>query len=339
MPLINAHTHLELSDKGHLLPNPSEEFSIWLAKVIRSNAQRTPASTRQACELGIEKLLAAGTTHVGDISSSGLSVELLAQSGLQGIVWLEILATTREQGMVKLEAMRSYADDLRELAANSPIQIGVSLHSTYSIHPDLWEPVLKWVEAESLPLCIHAAESLAEWEVLTQGTGSFRVFEGRLVASQLSSLPMKNLAAKFLSSLQPRVRQQMTKWGVPYHLPAPMMTPIAYLEQQGALAFKPLLIHAVQVTDEDIKRIKRGGAAVVHCPRSNERLECGRMPLEKYLEADVPVLMGTDSLTSSPSLNVAEEVTFAYVLHEGIVQADTINTLVQDVKTFTAYCH
>lgn len=341
MPLlVNAHTHLELSDKADLLPDPSAEFSVWLAKVIRSNAQRTLASTRAACESGLAELQAAGTTHVGDISASGLSVELLAQSGLQGMVWLEILATTIAQGLARLEAMKGDTNNLRELAANSSIHIGVTLHSTYSIHPHLWDPVLRWVEAESLPLCIHAAESPSEWEVLTQGTGHFRVFEGRLVASQMSLSPMaKNLVAKFLSSLPPKLRQQMAKWGIPYHLPAPMMTPIAYLEQQGVLAFKPLLVHAVQVSDEDIKRIKRSGAAVVHCPRSNQRLECGRMPLEKYLEAAVPVLMGTDSRTSSPSLNVAEEVAFAYTLHEGKVPPSVIDMLVQDANTFMAYCH
>jgi len=339
-PLVNAHTHLELSDKSQLLPEPSAEFSRWLTQVIRSNAQRTPETVRAACAFGIAKLQSAGTTHIGDISSTGLSVELLIHSGLQGIVWLEMLATTRDSGLARLETMKSQIHHLRELAAHSPIQIGATLHSTYSIHPSLWDPVLRWVETESLPLCIHAAESPSEWEVLVHGTGPFREFEGQLVASQMSLSPkMKNFMAYLLAILPPQLRKMIAKGGIPYHLPAPMKSPIAYLEQQGALAFKPLLVHAVQVSDEDIQLIKGRGAAVIHCPRSNQRLKCGRMPLEKYLADRVPVLMGTDSLTSSPSLDVTEEATFAYALHEDKVSPPVIEALLRDTVTFMNYCH
>ncbi|MEK8021177.1 MAG: amidohydrolase family protein [Candidatus Parabeggiatoa sp.] len=336
MFIINAHTHLELSDKSHLLPEPSAEFSSWLFKVIQSNYQRTPESTRAACEAGLQELLAAGTTHIGDISASGLSVELIAQSGLQGIVWIEILATTMKQGMPRLDFLKRYVNDLRELAANSQIHVGVTLHSTYSIHPGLWEPTLRWIEAEMLPLCVHAAESPAEWELLTQGTGDFRVFEAKLITSRVPSR-MKNIARKLLSTLSPKRRRQLTSLGIPYDLPTPMTTPIAYLEQKGVLAFKPLLIHAVHVSDEDIERIQRSGSTVVHCPRSNQRLESGRMPLEKYLALGVPVLMGTDSRTSSPSLDVREEATFAQTLHKGIVSPTQIDMMLRDVKTFEAH--
>lgn len=332
--VINAHTHLELSGLSNLLPQPSAEFSDWLANVIRANACRTAEDTYIACEAGIGALLASGTTHVGDISASGASVELLCKSGLQGIVWIEILATTFEQGMMRLEAVKQLVAALREKAANSPIQVGATLHSTYSIHPRLWEPVLRWVEAEHLPFCVHAAESPAEWEVLTHGHGPFRTFEGRLVAAYQVAPRWRALAARFLAALPPRLRLYMERWGIPYHLPAPYMTPIEYLEHQGALAFKPLLIHAVQVSDKDIANIKRHGATVVHCPRSNQYLECGRMPLEKYLAADVPVLLGTDSLTSNPSLNVKEEAAFAQELHAGQVSADSIHELLHAVKTF-----
>lgn len=332
--MINAHTHLELSNLGHVLPQPSVEFSVWLGQVIRANAQRDPQQTRAACEAGIEELLAAGTTHVGDISASGASVEPLAASGLRGIVWIEILATGLEQGLARLEEMKRLLSRLRENSANSPIQVGATLHSTYSVHPALWEPVLRWVEAENLPLCIHAAESPAEWELFARGRGAFRTFEGRLVASRIASPRLRAGAARGLAWLPPSWRQYMTRWGVPYHLPSARMSPVAYLEQQGALAFKPLLVHAVQVSDADIARIRRHGATVVHCPRSNRHLECGRMPLEKYLAAGVPVLLGTDSRTSSPSLNVKEEAAFAHELHDGRVAPPVIDELLHAVPIF-----
>lgn len=295
MALVNAHTHLELSHLGHLLPEPSAEFTGWVGTVIQANMQRTPESTRAACEAGIAALLAAGTTHVGDISASGQSVAPLARSGLRGIVWLEVLGVTMAQGLARLEHTKSYVNELREQAANSPIEIGATLHAPYSLHPDLWEPALRWVEAEALPLCVHLAESPGEWEVLTQGSGPFRAFEEKL--------------------------------GIP-PLPYPRMTPVAYLASKGVLDFDPLLVHMVQVTDEDIQRVAASGAMVVHCPRSNARLECGRMPIEKYLAAGVPLLLGTDSLASSPSLDVREEADFARALHREHLDPAALDALI-----------
>ena len=86
-----------------------------------------------------------------------------------------------------------------------------------------------------------------------------------------------------------------------------------------------------EVDDNDIKLIKESGSAVVHCPRSNLRLRCGRMPLEKFLEQDVPVLMGTDSLASSPSLNVFDEVEVAVGLHHGRVDPKDIKELLANI--------
>jgi cytosine/adenosine deaminase-related metal-dependent hydrolase len=103
---------------------------------------------------------------------------------------------------------------------------------------------------------------------------------------------------------------------------APRLRPVPYLASLGVLAARPLLVHAVQVTDEDIRLIAESGCAVVHCPRTNSNLACGRMPLAKYLAADVPVYLGTDGLASSPDLDVRAERGFAAQLHgDGLAAA------------------
>lgn len=171
--------------------------------------------------------------------------------------------------------------------------IGLTIHTPYTTHPLLWQKSLDYARAENLPLCIHIAESPAEYEFMTSGTGD--IAERHRI-----------LEADF---------------------PSPMTTPIRYLEDLGALDLKPLLVHAVQVDDDDIRRIKASGSSVVHCPRSNLLLRCGRMPLEKYLAQEVPVYMGTDSLGSSPSLNIFDEVETAIALHYDRVPPETIEKL------------
>ena len=92
----------------------------------------------------------------------------------------------------------------------------------------------------------------------------------------------------------------------------------------GVLGARPLLVHAIQVTDQEIDLVAKAGCAVTHCPRSNDRLSCGRTPLERYLAAGVPVYLGTDSLASSPSLDVREESEFAQALHAKQVSPEQI---------------
>jgi cytosine/adenosine deaminase-related metal-dependent hydrolase len=174
------------------------------------------------------------------------------------------------------------------------MRVGLTIHAPYSVHPTLWKKALDYARQESLPVCIHAAESQAEYEYFTQGSG-----------------PMAEIQKKFNAAFE-----------------SPKKSPIRYLEDLGALALKPLLIHAVEVDDEDIRRIKASGCTVVHCPRSNLRLQCRRMPLEKYVEQGVPVLLGTDGLSSSPSLNVLDELEVAVALHHGKVKPEVIADMV-----------
>jgi len=73
-----------------------------------------------------------------------------------------------------------------------------------------------------------------------------------------------------------------------------------------------LVVHAVDVDGEDLAALRRSGATVVLCPRSNLHVS-GRLPdLPRLLGAGIPLAVGTDSLASSPSLAPLEELA---VLH------------------------
>jgi 5-methylthioadenosine/S-adenosylhomocysteine deaminase len=88
-----------------------------------------------------------------------------------------------------------------------------------------------------------------------------------------------------------------------------------YLDRIGFLSPDLLAVHAVQVDDHDINLLKKSGASVAHCPRSNKKLRVGRMPLKKFLDAGITVGLGTDSLASVPTLNMWDEMRYAYRIH------------------------
>jgi len=200
----------------------------------------------------------------------------------------------------RLESAEAAIQRARLHPRHGAMQVGLSLHAPYSCHPDLLRAGASWCRDNKVPLCIHAAESPAETELLLHGS--------------VRSAPWL-------------ARAMLTPTGIRRSL-VPHRSPVAYLASLGVLAARPLLVHAVHVTDDDIRLIADAGCAVVHCPRSNHRLRCGRMPLERFLAAGVPVYLGTDSRASSPSLDVRQEADSARALHSGWIAQDRVLDLV-----------
>lgn len=299
-PLTNAHTHLELTDLAYLCPREPVSMVSWMARLAWNLRKWSKTRFQASIEHGIAELQACGTTHLGDITRTWLSVEPLMSSGLHGVVYLEVMGHNQDKAFERLEQAKIEIHKARRYPGYGTMQVGLSLHAPYSCHPDLLRAGAEWCRAEAVPLCIHAAESPAETNFLLGG--KLPLVKG----------PVASLVKTLLS------------------LPAsPGLRPIPYLAQLGVLAARPLLVHAVHVTGEDIELIANAGCAVVHCPRSNDLLSCGRMPLDRYLTAGVPVYIGTDSRASSPDLDVRAEARFAQHLHAGLVESQEIAQLIQ----------
>ena len=58
-------------------------------------------------------------------------------------------------------------------------------------------------------------------------------------------------------------------------------------------------------------------------------LHCGRMPLEDYLEQEIPVYLGTESLASAPTLDVRDDLQAAIDLHAGHVAPEAIQAMAE----------
>ncbi|MBA3368226.1 MAG: amidohydrolase family protein, partial [Geodermatophilaceae bacterium] len=85
-------------------------------------------------------------------------------------------------------------------------------------------------------------------------------------------------------------------------------TPIAELDSVGLLGADSHIAHGVHADAADRALLRERGTAVALCPRSNERLDCGQAPVAAYRAEGNAVGIGTDSLSSSPSLDLLEEV-------------------------------
>ncbi len=71
------------------------------------------------------------------------------------------------------------------------------------------------------------------------------------------------------------------------------------LERAGLLRPRSVLVHGVHLSEEDLLRIARAGAWVVHNPESNANNAVGHFDLLRAMELGVPVALGTDGMASS----------------------------------------
>ena len=305
--VVNAHTHLEDSWLEGVRPQTSQPFPLWLKRHTRRGrllkAQPEAERKQQArIEQEIKKMQAGGTTHVGDVTQTGLSIEPLLLSGLSGVVYIEVIGLEEGVGEFMFQRAVQMLDTFRPHERHG-MRVGLTAHAPYSLPPSTFELIRDFCLKEDVPLCIHVAEHPAENELLRHGRGA------------LWDLPIQ-----LGGQTRPHV---------------PGRTSIHYLHELGMLDTRPLLIHMVHVSDKELDLVAQSGAKIVHCPRSNALLQAGRMPLEKMIARDIPVALGTNSLSSSPSLDVREEAAYAHELHQGVVDGSHIDKMLQNRDFFT----
>jgi len=108
------------------------------------------------------------------------------------------------------------------------------------------------------------------------------------------------------------------------------MTPIEYCESVNMVGPRVLLIHCVQLSGDDIRRLARTGTHVTHNPLSNSKLASGIAPITEMLDAGINVSLGTDGGPSNNSYDMINDMRWASYLQkvklddEVVVPAETV---------------
>lgn len=281
-PLVNAHTHLELTHYPRWQQEAGEtgkpgSFVEWILQVIRVKRQVATRRFLPSLQEGIRAALAAGTGAVGDILSYFPARAAYADAPLQGRLYFETLG---RDPLRNREMLRTIAG-LLDAGTVGALEAGISPHSPYTLAAEYLEEIFDFARRRRLPLATHLAESVDEVAFLRDSAG-----------------PLQQILYPYVG------------WGEMIPPPA-HRSPVAYLSERGGLVADNLLVHGVQVPQKDVDRIAGCGATVVLCPRSNARLGVGRAPVELYLARGVPLALGTDSLASCDSLSLWDEIAFA----------------------------
>lgn len=87
-------------------------------------------------------------------------------------------------------------------------------------------------------------------------------------------------------------------------------TPVSLLAREGILNSRFTAVHAIHISDEEIRQLADSGAAVCACPTTERNLGDGIVAADKLLAAGVPVLLGTDSQAQIDLLEDARELEY-----------------------------
>ena len=109
---------------------------------------------------------------------------------------------------------------------------------------------------------------------------------------------------------------------------------IQFVDQLGSLGPDVHIAHGVWADAEDRRILRQRGVGVALCPRSNRITVTGKdAPIREYLEEGNLLAIGTDSLSSSPSLDVLDDAAMVYDLarEQGYTRDDLTHRIIRMV--------
>lgn len=94
--------------------------------------------------------------------------------------------------------------------------------------------------------------------------------------------------------------------------------PMARMADLGVLGANTQCVHMTQIDESDLAHLKMTGAHVVHCPESNLKLASGFCPVQKLLDHDINVTIGTDGAASNNDLDLFGELKTAAMVAKAV---------------------
>ncbi|MDQ3372798.1 MAG: amidohydrolase family protein [Acidobacteriota bacterium] len=300
---VNTHSHLEITAMRGFLDDVEEDFYSWLIKLTATRAEKlTEKDIETSAMCGALEGVRAGITCFADIGRFGKAgFEALKLTGLRGILFQETEFSPKDsEAETDFAKLKDKFLALKEKESEL-VKVGLSPHAPYTVSRRLFEKITDYSLSENIKLTIHAAESKQEEDFFQTGKGFFADVYQKL-----------NL-----------------EWDAPH------VSSIQYLDQLGVLRAKPLLAHCVKISEKDIDSIASSGSSIAHCPKSNAKFGHGSAPLERFLDKNVRVGFGSDSVASNNTCDILEEARFATLFARNSVNRKKFLSARDIIKTAT----
>ena len=274
--LINAHCHLDYSMMRRAI-QPQRSFTEWIRRINALKRSLSLDDYRDAITRGFSELQRYGTTTVANIESFP---ELLPEMSAPPIRTWWFLEMIDLRHLVTSEDVVAGTLAFFEKPSDWLGGFGLSPHAPYTASGPLYELVSAAAEKFDMPVMTHVAESREEWEMFRHARGELYEFMARL-----------------------------DRW---MHDCQHQSTPLRHVLNYTALGARWILTHMNELDESDFVLLaslpRDARPSIAHCPGSHRYFRHAPFPMAKLLELGMNVCLGTDSLASTYSLSLFDEM-------------------------------
>ena len=290
--LVNAHTHLELSDVERPIGRPGMKLADWIGEVIRWRMSRPNDAAQDAMARGMDRCKRGGVGLVADISPADRAAD--RDDGSTTVLsFPEVIGLSPDR-------MAGFLRSAKQAASS-----GISPHSPYSLRRDSIERVVDVAVEQQRTLAIHLAESPEERQLCFEGSGAMADALRRIGVYEDGRFP----------------------WVVDGQGSADWCDLIRLLARSP----HTLIVHGNDLTDAELRCIaeqrnedNQPAMTIVYCPRTHAYFGHRPHPIDRALSLGVPVALGTDSLASNPDLSIWNEVRYLLAHRTDIALTDIL---------------
>lgn len=267
---INTHCHLELSHMLGLVPQKTG-LVAFVQQIIKSR-QSDEALVLKAMLEADGTMYKNGIVAVGDISNQAISKPIKEQSKIHYHTFVEVLSFNPDGADAVMEQAKLLKKQFEPLSAS------IVPHAPYSVSSNLLHQINAEAEAENSFLSIHNQETPAENEFFETKTGDF------IELYKFLNLNLDFFTAPGFRSIQawlPKIVKQ-----------------------------KILLVHntVTNQADIDFAKSKHNNLYWCLCPHANLYIENALPNTDLFMDENLKITIGTDSLASNHQLNILAEL-------------------------------
>ncbi len=273
--LINAHCHLDYTMMWRAIA-PPKSFTAWVQRINALKRSLDDSDYLAAIARGFAELKKWGTTTVCNIEAFPELMVKLPPSAIRTWWFYEMLDIRHR---ITTDDVVAGALTFFQHRGHSLDRFGLSPHAPYTASVSLYQLANSCAEAFTMPLTTHVAESREELAMFRHGAG-----------------PLYD----FMDSIE----RPMLDCG--------RTTPFEHLWKCGAIDSRWLLVHMNELAEEDFQILaalpRGGGPSIVHCPGSHHYFGHSPFPFRRLHGMGVNLCVGTDSLASTDSLSLLNEL-------------------------------
>ncbi|NJI61080.1 amidohydrolase family protein [Microbacterium oxydans] len=268
--LVNAHTHLQYTGMASVGRGQYDGFDDWVRAFdpVYEGGRDWAADAAD----GAAQALRSGTTAVADVVTDRAAATALHDARLHGITYWEVMSWTNDDWARTGRAQVEQALD----ALPTPPGTGLSPHAPYSLDIEPLLEIPDIVRERGGRIHIHLGEA---------------AFESEFAHEHPQAWHTAGLASF----------QELRKAGFG-------TSATEFVDQLGVLGPDCHIAHGVYMSARDRAILRERRTTVALCARSNAVIGLEEPPIAAYLREGSPIAVGTDSLSSSPSLDVLADV-------------------------------